>query len=310
MTDAMKVLVLGASGQVGSEIAAAFTRVSAARGAGVVTIINATRNDCDVGDPNAIEAVIDAHQPDWVINTTAYTAVDQAESEPDLAEQINGMAPKIMAECCSHVGARLIHISTDYVFSGKGEEPFTEKSSTQPLGVYGTSKLAGEVAIKQALSAHIILRTSWVFGGQGKNFVKSMLNLAASRHEVSVVADQFGAPTSARAIAETIASIVVSMSEATPEDDQWGTYHFSGYPFTTWAAFAETAFRQAQEVGLITKVPQVNPITTAEYPTPAARPLNSRLDCSKITQNFVISPDDWRVSLRRMLERLKAAEDA
>ena len=187
--------------------------------------------------------------------------------------------------------------------------PFTEESSTQPLGVYGATKLAGEAAIKQALSAHIILRTSWVFGAQGKNFVKTMLKLSASRDEISVVADQFGAPTSARATAETIASIVFSMSKAMPEDNRWGTYHFSGWPFTTWAAFAETVFRQAQEVDLITNAPQVTPITTAEYPTPAVRPLNSRLDCSKIVQNFGISPDDWKVSLAAMLESIKAVED-
>ena len=137
-----------------------------------------------------------------------------------------------------------------------------------------------------------------------------MLKLSASRDKVSVVTDQFGAPTSARAIAETIASIVFSMSKASPEDDRWGTFHFSGYPFTTWAAFAETLFLQAQEVGLISNAPRVIPITTAEYPTPAVRPLNSRLDCSKIGAEFGISPDDWKVSLAVMLETLKAAEGA
>ena len=308
MTEAMKVLVLGAAGQVGSEIDAALRRVSAA--ARVLKIINMTRANCDVGDPSTIEAVIDEHQPDWVINATAYTAVDQAESEPNVAYQINAVAPKILAKCCSRAGARLIHISTDYVFSGAGDEPFTEESATQPLGVYGATKLAGEAVIKQALSAHIILRTSWVFGAQGKNFVKTMLKLSASRGKVSVVADQFGAPTSARGIAGTIASIVFSMSEAMPEDSRWGTYHFSGYPFTTWAAFAETVFRQAREVGVISNAPQVTLITTAEYPTPAARPLNSRLDCSKIAAEFGISPDDWKSSLGIMLESLKAVEDA
>ena len=310
MTEAMKILVLGAAGQVGSEIDAALTSVSESLKVDYPTIINLNRDDCDVGDPSAIEAVIDVHQPDWVINATAYTAVDQAESEPELAELINARAPRVLAESCNRVGARLIHISTDYVFSGEGDEPFTEDSATQPLGVYGATKLAGEAAIKQALSAHIILRTSWVFGAQGKNFVKTMLKLSASRNEVSVVADQFGAPTSARAIAETIASIVFSMSKAMPEDNRWGTYHFSGYPFTTWAAFAETVVRQAREVGVISNTPQVNPITTAEYPTPAARPLNSRLDCSKIAAEFGISPDDWKSSLGIVLESLKAVEDA
>ena len=310
MTKPMNVLVLGAAGQVGSEINTALTNVSEKLKVECPKIINTTRTNCDVGDPSAIGAVIDEHQPDWVINATAYTAVDQAESEPDLAHKINSLAPKILAECCSRMGARLIHISTDYVFSGEGDEPFTEDSATQPLGVYGTTKLAGEAAIKQALSAHIILRTSWVFGAQGKNFVKTMLKLSASRDKVSVVADQFGAPTSARGIAGTIASILFSMSGAMPEDNRWGTYHFSGYPFITWAAFAETVFRQAREVGVISNGPQVTPITTAEYPTPAARPLNSRLDCSKIAAEFGISPDDWKSSLRIMLESLKPVEDA
>ena len=215
-----------------------------------------------------------------------------------------------MAKCCSRVGARLIHISTDYVFSGEGDQPSTEECVTQPLGVYGKSKLAGEVAIRQVLAPHIIMRTSWVFGARGKNFVKTMLTSAASRDQVSVVSDQFGAPTSARGIAEAIASIVLSMLKAMDEDDRWGTYHFSGYPYTTWASFAETLFLQAQEVGLISKGPLVIPITTANYPTPAARPLNSRLDCSKLETKFDISPDDWKVSLRAMLESLKAAEDA
>jgi dTDP-4-dehydrorhamnose reductase len=310
VTEAMKILVLGAAGQVGSEIDAALTSVSESLKVDYPTIINLNRGDCDVGDPSAIEAVIDVHQPDWVINASAYTAVDEAESEPDLAHQINSLAPEILAECCSRMGARLIHISTDYVFSGEGDALFTEESFTQPLGVYGATKLAGEAAIKQALSAHIILRTSWVFGAQGKNFVKTMLKLSPSRDKVSVVADQFGAPTSARSIAEAIASIALSMLKARAEDDRWGTYHFSGYPYTTWATFAETVFLQAQEVGLISKGLQVIPITTADYPTPAARPLNSRLDCSKLETKFDISPDDWKVSLRAMLESLKAAEDA
>ena len=310
MTEAMKILVLGAAGQVGSEIDTALTNVSEDLKVECPKIINTTRTNCDVGDLSAIEAIIDVHQPDWVINATAYTAVDQAESEPDLAQLINAHAPRVLAESCSRVGARLLHISTDYVFSGAGDEPFTEESATQPLGVYGATKLAGEAAIKQALSAHIILRTSWVFGAQGKNFVKTMLKLSASRDEISVVADQFGAPTSARGIAETIASIVFSMSDAMPEDNRWGIYHFSGHPFTTWAGFAETVFLQATEKGLIGNAPRVIPTTTAEYPTPAARPLNSRLDCSKIGAEFGISPDGWKVSLAVMLESLKAAEDA
>ena len=214
-----------------------------------------------------------------------------------------------MAKLCQAQAARLIHISTDYVFPGQGDLPFDETAVTEPLGVYGKTKLRGEQAIRDALQAHIILRTSWVFGERGTNFVKTMLRLAGSRNQISVVADQIGAPTSARSIAETIASIVFAMQGAEETDTRWGTYHYSGYPFCSWSGFAREIFTQAVELGLITSSPQVNSITTAEYPTPAERPHNSRLDCGKLRTIFEVEPDDWKVSLTAVLSGLKSAED-
>ena len=194
------------------------------------------------------------------------------------------------------------------MFPGRGDLPFDETAVTEPLGVYGKTKLRGEQAIRDALQAHIILRTSWVFGERGTNFVKTMLRLAGSRNQISVVADQIGAPTSARSIAETIASIVFAMQGAEETDTRWGTYHYSGYPFCSWSGFAREIFTQAVELGLITSSPQVHSITTEEYPTPAKRPHNSRLDCGKIRTIFDVEPDDWKVSLTAVLSSLKSAE--
>lgn len=314
----MKVLILGAAGQVGSEIIAALED-AAVKGAPPdkasalaldhgLQVFGATRQSLDVTDVVSLNAAVRDLSPDWIINATAYTAVDRAESEPDLARLINAATPGALAEICQLVSARLLHISTDYVFSGDGNQPFTEAHDTEPLGVYGSSKLAGETAIRSALHEHIILRTAWVFGPQGNNFVKTMLKLAESRDEVSVVDDQVGAPTSARSIADAIATIVIDMACADGADDRWGTYHYSGYPYTSWAGFADEIFSAARDLGIISSPPSVRPIGTSEYPTPAVRPGNSRLDCTKINDIFGIKPDDWLTSLRPVLFALQSAE--
>ena len=217
-----------------------------------------------------------------MINATAYTAVDKAEVERSLAFSINEGSVQCITEYCGVSGARLIHISTDYVFGGGGREPFTETDPTGPIGIYGLSKLAGEERIRGGLRRHIILRTAWVFGANGNNFVKSMLSLARNKSAISVVSDQIGAPTSARAIAGAIAAVVSQMLTADEEDSRWGTYHFSGYPYVSWADFASEIFRQAKNREIISRAPFVMPVTSSEYPTLAARPRNSRLDCSKI----------------------------
>ena len=305
----MKVLILGAAGQLGSEVGEALLQTIDHRSANGLVIIEKTRDMLDVTDFGAVETTFSKLKPNWVINAAAYTKVDRAESEPKSAFLLNELVPKRLAKMCEDYAARLIHISTDYVFPGQGDEPFDESCEASPLGVYGASKLGGERGIREELEAHIILRTSWVFGEYGDNFVKTMLRLASSRDEISVVFDQIGAPTSARSIALAIASIMGVMDRAVTTDHRWGTYHYSGYPFCSWSDFAKEIFAQAAELKLINTAPHVVSISTEEYPTPAVRPRNSRLDCRKIHAVFGIEPDDWRRSLRTVLSRLKSVED-
>lgn len=300
----MKVLVLGAGGQVGSELAKELVEsLSFDEGEDRLTL--AKRSDVDVTDGRALKDFIYFQEPNWIINATAYTSVDNAETDIVQAYKVNEHAVKVLADFCVANDSKLIHISTDYVFDGSGVSPFNESCKVAPLGVYGSSKLAGEESVRATMQDYIILRTSWVFGASGNNFVKTMLRLAKTRGELGVVGDQFGAPTSARGIAKTITSVVSTMSTAGSSDKRWGTYHYSGQPFVSWAEFANEIFMQAEDLGLINSVPRINPILTSEYPTPAARPANSRLDCSKLQHAFGIKPDDWKSSLGLMLEELK-----
>ena len=300
----MKILILGASGQVGSELGTQFNDLSCVGQNGGRSIL-ASRSDVDVADLQALREFLNHHQPDWIINATAYTAVDKAEIETTQAHGVNEHAVRGLAEYCSTNNSKLIHISTDYVFDGSGKRPFCEDSKAVPLGVYGKSKFAGEEAIRSTLAQYIILRTSWVFGAKGSNFVKTMLRVAETRGELGVVGDQYGAPTSARGIADAITTIVSHMFSAESIDKRWGTYHYSGSPFVSWAEFANEIFTRAVRSGLITNAPRVNVIDTSDYPTSAVRPANSRLDCSKLQSTFGIEPDDWKRSLGLMLNRLK-----
>lgn len=300
----MKVLILGASGQVGSEIAPAFARATKSN-LRELEVILATRADVDVADFDALLRFTTACNPDWIINATAYTAVDDAETDQELARLINTLVPKLLAEICSTFGIKLLHLSTDYVFSGTGDFPFSETDQPAPLGVYGETKLSGEVAIRQEMTEYIVLRTSWVFGVRGANFVKIMIDLASTRNFISVVSDQIGAPTSARAISNTVAKIIDLMACADQDDSRWGVYHFSGAPFVSWAQFAEEVFSLAIQTKLLNKKPVVIPIKSADYPTVAKRPENSRLSSEMIKQVFDIDPDNWRDSLALMLTDLK-----
>ena len=302
----MKVLVIGSTGQVGSELGDQLDDVFSLAGQ-PFELDFASRSEVDVTDSEALLTFLGQSAPNWIVNATAYTAVDKAESEQSLAYSVNERAVRCLAEYCGVNSACLLHISTDYVFDGSGDKPFIEEDAVSPLGVYGASKLAGEGAIRSLLPRHIILRTAWVFGANGNNFVKTMLRLAESRPELGVVGDQFGAPTSARDIAKAIATIVLQMSQAESTDDRWGTYHYTGNPFVSWAQFAEEIFQQAEKKLMISSVPLVNAIGTEQYPTPAKRPANSRLDCSKIKDVFGIEPDDWRRSLSEMLDEIKGA---
>jgi dTDP-4-dehydrorhamnose reductase len=242
------------------------------------------------------DAILSANA-DLVINAAAYTAVDRAESESLLAERVNRDAPEAMALACARRGAALIHLSTDYVFDGTKIQPYLEDDPVGPVSVYGRTKEAGEAAVRGALDRHVIIRTSWVFSAHGNNFVKTMLRLGATRPEIRVVSDQNGAPTSARDIAGAIAAVTGAVQR---DRGVWGTFHFASEAPTTWHGFAREIFAGTDHG------PVVTPITTAEYPTPARRPSNSVLDCSKIMRAYSIAQPSWQHALRETLSELRA----
>ena len=267
-----------------------------------------SRADLDLTDVQAIQSMIGRVQPQIIVNAAAYTAVDKAESEPALAQAVNCDAPKTIARAAEALHARLVHISTDYVFDGQKGSPYLEEDETQPMGVYGQSKLDGEKAVAEGCSRHFILRTAWVYGVHGKgNFVKTMLRLGGDREELSVVADQIGTPTWAKDIAEAIAALLLRQIQA-PEHVPYGIYHFTNSGATSWYDFAQAIFEEAQGLGMPIKLKTLNPITTADYPTPAQRPSYSVLSWTKTAQALGHSAPHWRVSLRQMLKELQASE--
>jgi dTDP-4-dehydrorhamnose reductase len=280
----MSMLVFGTSGQV----AQALRKLSP-------DAHFLSRADADLSDAAACAKMITEIRPRVVINAAAYTAVDRAESERELAFSINAAAPAAMAKACAQAGAALLHISTDYVFDGSGTTPWKPGDLTAPLNAYGESKLAGEEAIRASGAAHVILRTSWVFSATGSNFLKTMLRLGAERPELRVVADQKGGPTPAPAIAAALLAIAARFAAGPGVS---GTHHFSGTPDTDWADFARAIFAAA---GLQVKV---HDIATQDYPTPARRPHNSRLDCSSLEQAYGIKRPDWSEAVREMVRDL------
>ncbi|MEM7176212.1 MAG: dTDP-4-dehydrorhamnose reductase [Pseudomonadota bacterium] len=279
----MKVLVFGRTGQVARELAAH-------KG---VTCLD--RTEADLSKPGDCAEAIRSAYPQAVINAAAYTAVDRAEEDEALATAINGAAPGEMAQACADLGIPFVSISTDYVFSGAGEAPWHPEDTPAPLGAYGRSKLAGEQAILAAGGAYGIVRTSWVVSAHGHNFVKTMLRLGAERKELNIVADQVGGPTPARAIA---AACLAMTQQLTEKPGKAGVYHFAGAPNVSWAGFARAIFAQA---GLNCTV---RDIPSSAYPTPAVRPLNSRLDCVLLETVFNIPRPDWRAGLRDILQEV------
>lgn len=288
----MKILVTGAKGQIGSEL------IQRGKTLGF-QMITADHAKLDITRQQAVNIFINEHTPDLIINAAAYTAVDQAEAEPELAYAVNCDGATYLAQACNENNIPLFHISTDYIFDGSNNGAYIESDLPNPKSVYGKSKLAGDRAIEAVLEKHLILRVSWVFGANGNNFVKTMLHLAKEHHVLKIVSDQRGGPTWAGAIADTLLTIVKRWGNG--EEISWGTYHYSGQPATTWQEFAETIFEQAEKLGMISKRPKVEPITTAEYPTAAPRPLNSVLDCQKIVREFAIALPDWRTGLDNVL---------
>ncbi len=293
-----RILVIGESGQV--------ARALAERRSGrAMTLLG--RGALDLADLEAIGPAVAAAAPDVVVNAAAYTAVDRAEEETALAERVNGHAVGRLAEAAAAAGAALVHLSTDYVYPGTGTEPHREDAPTAPVNAYGASKLLGEALARAANPRTVILRTSWVYAPWGKNFVTTMLRLA-DRAELRIVDDQVGHPTSAEDIAEACLAVADRMGMAGPGPA--GVYHYAGRGETSWAGFARAIFGEARARGLIASAPEVVPIPTAEYPTPATRPLNSRLDCARFEATFGLAPVPWRAALGRTLARMAEPERA
>jgi dTDP-4-dehydrorhamnose reductase len=282
----MKLLAFGQTGQVARELA----------GLGVQTL---GRTEADLTDPEGCAAAIAGADVEGVINAAAYTAVDRAETEEALALRINADAPGAMARACAAKGVPFVHISTDYVFDGSGDAPRKPDDPVAPISAYGRTKLAGEMAVRAAGGVHGILRTSWVFSAHGTNFVKTMLRLGSSNDQLSIVADQVGGPTPARAIAGACVTMVATLQQRA---DASGTYHFSGSPDTSWSNFARAIFAEA---GLSCAVED---IPSEAYPTPARRPRNSRLDCSLTEEVFALKRPDWRTGLAEVLRDCRSTE--
>jgi dTDP-4-dehydrorhamnose reductase len=290
----MKVLVTGAFGQLGSEVVKCFRRQGHAVVAPVKQDLNLLRHD-------QITLAVATHKPDWVINCAAYTQVDKAESEAAMAFRINRDGAECLAQAVARCGGRLLHVSTDYVFDGLQDRPYRETDATAPKSVYGRSKLAGEQAVLAALPGAIVLRTAWVYGVRGRNFVKTMLRLAATGQALRVVDDQKGTPTAAADIAQAIAGLTSC--------DAHGMYHFTAAGETTWYGFAVAILEEARRIGFRIMTQAVMPISTAEYPVAAARPACSVLDTAKIQPCLDKPAPAWRDSLRTMLGELYTCAD-
>lgn len=292
----MKILITGAKGQVGTELVAqAIKRGHDVQGFG--------SKDLDISNAEQVNNTVQQITPDVIINAAAYTAVDKAETEQEMAYAVNSQGSENLAKVCKQYDIPLLHISTDYVYDGEKQTPYIETDTPIPTGVYGASKLEGDQKIEQLWHKHIILRVSWVFGEHGNNFVKTMLRLAEQRDELSIVNDQFGAPTSAQAISSRLLDILED-SQFNQPSCPWGTYNLQSDPGVTWYDFAQEIFTQAQQSGLINKTMKLNPIPSSQFPTPVKRPANSKLDGKKLQQYFGLLPVDWKADLKVMLESI------
>ena len=285
-----KFLITGANGQVGYCLTQQLQ--------GEHEILAVGRNELDITDQSAVKKAIENFCPNVIINAAAHTAVDRAETEIELSKAINVKGPQYLAEAAKSVGAAILHISTDYVFDGQRAGKYKESDATDPQGVYGRTKLEGEQAVAAANDKFIVLRTAWVFGEHGNNFVKTMLRLAKTRDTLGVVADQVGGPTYAGDIAKALIQIAEKIIAG--EKVEYGVYHLTGEPYVSWYEFAKAIFAEAVSQNVLEKSPLMNAITTADYPTPAKRPANSCLDLTKIQQVFGIQPSDWQKALKNI----------
>ncbi len=296
----LKLLLLGANGQLGTEL----RRSLAPLGDVVIATQDGIQGEApcetaDFGRPESLRTLVERIAPDIVVNAAAHTAVDRAEQEPDLSFLINAEAPGVLAQACKRHDALLVHYSTDYVFDGRGARPYREADETTPNSVYGASKRAGEQAVQGSGCRHLIFRTAWVYAAHSNNFLRTMLRVGAERDELRVVADQIGTPTPAALIADTTAQVLRQAPRTS------GIWHLTASGHTSWHGFAEAIFAGAVARGLLARAPRVTAITTADYPTPAARPAYSVLDCSALQRGFGIALPDWREGLDRVLDELR-----
>lgn len=304
------ILLFGAAGQVGWELTRSLQSLGQVLRVGNRSVAPGENLDhrVDLTDEAAIRRLLREVAPHLVVNAAAYTAVDRAETEPELAEAINARAPAVIAEEARQLGAALVHYSTDYVFDGSGDLPWMEDDPTGPLSVYGATKLAGEMAVRTAGGPHLVLRVSWIYGLHGNNFLRTMLRLGGQRTELSVVDDQIGAPTSARTIATITAQILAQGGSDWNGflGDQGGVVHLATRGATSWYQYACEIFRLARAYGLPLKVENVKPIPGIAYPTPARRPHNSRLDCSRLTERFGLTTPTWEHDLAQNFAAMRA----
>ena len=292
----MKILLLGKNGQVGWEL----QRSLAPLGEVLALDRNSTSHCGDLSNLEGLADTVRVFRPDVVVNAAAYTAVDKAESDQSTANLINALAPEVLARACAAIGAYLVHFSTDYVFDGTGQKPWLESDATGPLNVYGHSKLAGEKGIAKQGAKHVIFRTSWVYGTEGGNFAKTMLRLAQEREKMAVINDQFGAPTGAALLADITALCLQRDHHLS------GIYHLAAAGETTWHAYAKYVLQQAQSLkpSLKYTVKEVAAVATTEFPTPAARPLNSRLNCSQLENALQLKLPAWQTGVDAMLSKI------
>lgn len=305
----MRILLLGGNGQVGTELRRALAPLG--------DVLVATRTgrlddgaSCLAADFDALDslpALVEAAAPDMVLNAAAWTAVDQAEQQPEAAFRANAQAPGALARACAARGVPFVHYSTDYVFDGRGTRPYREDAPTAPLGVYGASKLAGEDAVRAAGGTALIFRTAWVYAEHGRNFLRTMLRLGAERDHLRVVADQMGTPTPAALIADVTAAVLRQVVAAEPAARPAGVWHLTASGHTSWHGFAEAIFAEAVSRGLLARAPVVEAIGTADYPTPARRPVYSCLDTARLRADFGIVPPDWRTALAEVVARMASA---
>lgn len=292
----MKVLITGSNGQVGSCL------VKQLQSCPEIEFVAVDRDQLDITSEKEVIKTVNDFMPNIIINAAAHTAVDKAENDIELSFAINRDGPRYLAQAAEQVGAAILHISTDYVFAGDKEGLYSESDIVNPQGVYGESKLAGEEAVINACSRYVILRTAWVFGEDGNNFVKTMLRLAQQRDSLGIVSDQFGGPTYAGDIAAALIKIAKSITDSknTFNTEHYGIYHFSGMPHVSWCEFAQVIFDKAVEQKVLVKSPDVKGIKTEQYLTPAKRPANSKLNTKKITTIFNIPASDWQSALNHL----------